>query len=309
MKDFFISYTGNDVNWAAWISKILEEANYTTVLQAKDFRPGSNFVFEMLKAAEADKTIAVYSTDYFASMYTMPEWAAAFQSDPTGEKRIFIPIKVKPCEPPKLLKSLVFVDLVGKDKEISKKLILDAVAKENPFDLSKAAFPGGASSEKYPNAPKLLNKDAAERLLEILDTAWTTFQAQAKIRNKLAQKIKDRIPNTKRLQYEEFFHEYFDQMTQDELILHRTIRSYTKNVLKEYNQSALDLIKEHRLLMTEIPKLKELKAHLELWLAKFKGIFEITPSSCLIYVGVEEKKGFPAGVEDELRGYIEGSRK
>ncbi|MEN2283518.1 hypothetical protein AAGF08_15340 [Algoriphagus sp. SE2] len=56
--------------------------------------------------------------------------------------------------------------------------------------------------------------------------------------------------------------------------------------------------------MKKIPRLKELKAHLEIWLAKFKGLFEITPSSCLIYVGVEEKKGFPIGIEQELREYL-----
>lgn len=304
MKDFFISYTGNDVQWAVWISKVLEEAGYTTVLQAKDFRPGSNFVYEMLKAAEADKTIAVYSADYFASIFTMPEWGAAFQSDPTGVNRTIIPIKVKPCELPKMLRAIVYVDLVGKSQETSKQLILDAVAKENPFDFSKAEFPGAEASSEDSPTPKLSNKDAAESLLEILDTAWTTFQAQVKLRNKLAQKIKDRIPNTKRLQYEEFFHEYFDQMTADELILHRTIRSYTASVLAEYNQSALDLIKNNRNLVSDIPRLKELKSHLELWLAKFKGIFESTPSSCLIYVGVEEKKGFPTGIEEELREYI-----
>ncbi|WP_425635876.1 toll/interleukin-1 receptor domain-containing protein [Algoriphagus yeomjeoni] len=303
MKDFFISYTANDVQWATWISKILEEAGYTTVLQAKDFRPGSNFGFEMLHAAESDKIIAIFSQDYFASIYTMPEWAAAFQADPTGAKRMIIPFKVKPCTPPKMLKSLVYADLVGKDQETAKQLILDAVAKETPFDLSKAEFPGAEASAKETPAP-ISNKAAAESLLEVLDTAWTTFQAQVKLRNKLAQKVKDRIPDTKRLQYEEFFHEYFDQMTANELILHRTIRAYTANVLAEYNQSALDLLKQNRALLSDIPRLKELKAHLELWLAKFKGIFESTPSSCLVYVGVEEKKGFPVGIEGELREYL-----
>ncbi|WP_296704962.1 TIR domain-containing protein [Algoriphagus sp.] len=309
MKDFFISYTAADVDWAIWISKILEEAKYTTVLQAKDFRPGNNFVYEMLMASEAKKTIAIYSADYFASIFTMPEWGAAFQDDPTGVKRSMIPIKVKACEVPKMLKSIVYVDIVEKDQKTSTALILKGVAKENPFDLSKAEFPGGPSSQKESHPASLSNKDTANRLFEILDTAWTTFQAQAKLRNKLAQKMKDRIPNTKRLQYEEFFHEYFDQMSKDELILHQTIRSYTEKILMEYNQSALNLIKEHRELMIEIPRIKELKSHLEIWLAKFKGIFENTPSSCLIYVGVEEKKGFPVGIEDELREYIDGSGK
>jgi hypothetical protein len=302
MKDFFISYTNEDKKWALWISKVLEEANYSTVLQAKDFRPGSNFIFEMYKAVEAKQTIAVYSADYFASIFTMPEWGAAFQADPTGAKRFLIPIKVEPCEVPKMLSSIVFVDIVGKDQKTSQELMLNAVSKENLFDLSKAEFPGDTSTKVVSSTN--LKKDAARRLLEILDTAWTTFQAQAKIRNKLAQKIKDRIINAKSLQYEDFFHEYFDQMSKEELILHRTIRSYTSNVLKEYNQSALELIKENRELITDIPRLNELKSHLELWLAKFQGIFELTPSSCLIYVGVEEKKGFPIGIEKELRGFL-----
>lgn len=306
MKDFFISYTSKDVDWAIWVSKILEENQYSTVLQAKDFRPGSNFVHEMLQAVEARQTIAIYSVDYFASAFATSEWTAAFQSDPTGAKRAIIPIRVKPCEPPKLLKPIVYVDLVGKDQKTSRELILSAVAKESTFDLSKAEFPG--THDEKPNEPSssdLTKKATAERLLEILDTAYYTFQAQARKRNKLAQKIKDRIPNAKRLQYEDFFHEYFDQMTSGELIDHRIIRAYTANALRDYNQSALELIRENRALAADIPRLKDLKEHLELWLAKFNGIFEITPSSCLIYVGVEEKKGFPVGIEDEIRNYLE----
>ena len=42
MKDFFISYNSADRQWAEWIAWQLEEAGYTTVLQAWDFRPGPN---------------------------------------------------------------------------------------------------------------------------------------------------------------------------------------------------------------------------------------------------------------------------
>src|SRR4029077_13431766 len=42
-KDFFISYTHADRTWAEWIAFQLEEAGYITILQAWDFRPGSNF--------------------------------------------------------------------------------------------------------------------------------------------------------------------------------------------------------------------------------------------------------------------------
>ena len=60
-KDFFISYNGADRQWAEWIAWQLEAAGYTTVIQAWDFRPGSNFVLEMQKASEqVERTIAVY---------------------------------------------------------------------------------------------------------------------------------------------------------------------------------------------------------------------------------------------------------
>lgn len=60
--DFFISYNRADTNWAEWIAWQLEEAKYSTILQAWDFRPGSNFVLDMQKAAEnALRTVMVLS--------------------------------------------------------------------------------------------------------------------------------------------------------------------------------------------------------------------------------------------------------
>ena len=85
--DFFISYNKADTHWAEWIAWQLEEAEYTTILQAWDFRPGSNFVLDMQKAAEnAQRTVMVLSPNYLNVLYTQPEWAAAFANDPTGEK-------------------------------------------------------------------------------------------------------------------------------------------------------------------------------------------------------------------------------
>ena len=57
MADFFISYTSADKSWAEWIAYVLEEAGIQVIIQAWDFRPGSNFVLEMQRAAaEADRT-------------------------------------------------------------------------------------------------------------------------------------------------------------------------------------------------------------------------------------------------------------
>src|SRR5438132_13944837 len=82
-KEFFVSYNGADRTWAEWVAWQLEAAHYTTVVQAWDFRPGSNFVLEMDRAArEAERTIAILSPAYLSALYTHPEWSAAFRQDP-----------------------------------------------------------------------------------------------------------------------------------------------------------------------------------------------------------------------------------
>ena len=69
--DFFVSYNKADRSWAEWTAWQLEEEGYTTAIQAWDFRPGSNFVLEMQKAASnAERTIAVLSQDYLDAEFT-----------------------------------------------------------------------------------------------------------------------------------------------------------------------------------------------------------------------------------------------
>jgi hypothetical protein len=49
-RDFFISYTAVNRLWAEWIAVQLGAAGYSTVLQAWDFRPGSDFLHQMQQA-------------------------------------------------------------------------------------------------------------------------------------------------------------------------------------------------------------------------------------------------------------------
>jgi hypothetical protein len=97
-KDFFISYTHADKNWAEWIAWHLEEAGYTAILQAWDFHAGGNFVLAMDSATrQAARTIAILSPDYFASQFTPSEWAAAYRRDPKGESGLLVPVRVRPA--------------------------------------------------------------------------------------------------------------------------------------------------------------------------------------------------------------------
>jgi len=115
MKDFFISYNHADQAWAEWIAWQLEQASYSTVIQAWDFHAGSNFVLDMQRGlAEAKRVIAVLSPNYLASRFTQPEWAAAFAQDPTGEKGTLVPVRVRECDLQGLLPQIVYIVLVGK---------------------------------------------------------------------------------------------------------------------------------------------------------------------------------------------------
>src|SRR3954465_2146771 len=100
VKDFFISYNKADRDWATWIAWTLEEAGFSVVIQAWDFRPGANFVLEMQRAIQGtEKTIAVLSPDYLASSFTAPEWAAVFAEDPESKQNKLLPVLVRKCDP------------------------------------------------------------------------------------------------------------------------------------------------------------------------------------------------------------------
>jgi hypothetical protein len=78
-KDFFISYSSDDRAWAEWIAWQLIQNGYEVVIQAWDFRPGTNFIEQMNTAlAECKATIGVLSSAYLRSSYGRAEWTAAF---------------------------------------------------------------------------------------------------------------------------------------------------------------------------------------------------------------------------------------
>jgi TIR domain len=148
--DFFISYTASDRAWAEWIAWQLEAAGSTTLLQAWDFRPGSDFVHQMQQATQqADRTIAVLSPAYFGSQFGEAEWRVAFRRDPSGDSGVLLPVRVEDCDPPGLLSTLVYVDLVGVDEAAARERLLAGLRRgERPGRPATApVFPGLAASD------------------------------------------------------------------------------------------------------------------------------------------------------------------
>src|SRR5581483_2324063 len=164
MKDFFISYNKADRRWPEWIAWQLEEAGYSTVIQAWDFRPGGNFVLDMQAAAsDTERTIAVLSPDYLTALYTQPEWAAAFAQDPTGAKHLLVPVRVRECEIKGLLPQIVYIDLFKLDEAAAKRALLDGVKTGRAKPKQKPGFPPipartVTSAPRFPGAlPEIWN--------------------------------------------------------------------------------------------------------------------------------------------------------
>ncbi|MFS8086121.1 MAG: TIR domain-containing protein, partial [Acidobacteriota bacterium] len=146
MTDFLISYNKADRAWAVWIAWQLEAEGYSTILQAWDFRPGSNFVLEMQKATEtAERTVAVLSPDFLTSRFTQPEWAVAFAADPTGENGLLIPVRVRDCELKGLLPQIVYIDLVGQTEDEARLALVDGVARHRAKPKIAPSFPAKPS--------------------------------------------------------------------------------------------------------------------------------------------------------------------
>jgi tetratricopeptide (TPR) repeat protein len=187
-RDFFISYTGVNRPWAEWIAVQLEAAGYSTLLQAWDFRPGSDFVHEMQQATStAGRTIAVLSPAYFGSTFGEAEWRAAFVKDPTGELGLLVPVRVQECAAPGLLASRVYVDLVDTDEATARRLLLAGVdeAGARPTKVPFPGGPGGATvgeSGRFPGlGPAVSNLPARNRNFsgrgELLEQLHASLQA------------------------------------------------------------------------------------------------------------------------------------
>jgi len=145
--DFFITYNGNDEDWATWIASTLEEAGYTVVIQKWDFRPGDNFMAGMDHALAACRhTLGVLSPDYLASVFTRAEWTAAYRQALLGKPRGFIPVRVAKCDVTPLLGPLAYIDLVDVEETEAKDRLLEGVAERGGRGPGTVRYPGGARS-------------------------------------------------------------------------------------------------------------------------------------------------------------------
>lgn len=145
MKDFFISYNKKDEEKAKWIGGCLEQNGYSVIIQAWDFKIGNNFVIEMQNAVlGCNRVITVLSQSYINSLFCQAEWAATFAKDPTGEKRLLIPIRIEEVRLSGFFRTAIYIDLFNIDEKTAQERLLQAVGKSsNPRiapDFTSAFF-------------------------------------------------------------------------------------------------------------------------------------------------------------------------
>jgi hypothetical protein len=146
--DFFISYTSADQPWAEWIAWQLEVEGYRVVVQAWDLLPGGDFVQEMQRATSTtERTVAVLSPAYFATMGGEAEWRAAFASDPSGELGRLLPVRVADFQPSGLFANRIYVDLVGLDEQAAVAKLRTAVTSRRAKPTGHLPYPGQQHSE------------------------------------------------------------------------------------------------------------------------------------------------------------------
>jgi hypothetical protein len=128
---FFISRAGEDRERAKWIARVLEAEGHTTTLEDDDFKPGQNVLHQIKLAMDrADHFIVVLSPHYLAKPFPLSELYSGLAEDPVGERRLIIPVRVAPCEIPRLIKGLIYVDFVGRSELECKQALLDAIRPE-----------------------------------------------------------------------------------------------------------------------------------------------------------------------------------
>lgn len=137
-----------------------------------------------------------------------------------------------------------------------------------------------------------------------LEATHTAFQMQARRRNQLVSKMRERLGIDERLQYERFFNRYYEEMNDDERFDFRQMRAITEGVLQEGNRSILEILQKQPSLRDELPILGALRTHLLVWLNKYEHVFKTSERMSLLYVGVEDGVPFPKGVDQAVRDWL-----
>jgi hypothetical protein len=142
------------------------------------------------------------------------------------------------------------------------------------------------------------------RLIEIqslLLASQAVFREQCKVRNELVASL-EMVATTTR-GYDAILAESFGGMSEQQRLIHSLVRSYTVDGLHPLNRSMLSWLAEDRDFLARSDELgralRQLQAHLVLWLAKYATWIPGRPERALVFLGdrLDKSAAFPGGIE------------
>jgi anti-sigma regulatory factor (Ser/Thr protein kinase) len=171
--DFFVSYTSVDRPWAEWIAWQLEAGGYQLVMQAWDIIAGKDWVHQMQQAmSAAERIVVVLSPDYLHSAHGEAEWRPFYARDPSGERGLLLQVRVREVDPPELLKTRAYVDLVCRDEDDARTALMAAVGGARSKPPDEPEFPGyrerpevnGTEAPRFPGGVSAADNSGSDPL-------------------------------------------------------------------------------------------------------------------------------------------------
>lgn len=132
-KDFFITYHEDDEYAARWISGILKEEGFSTLIESWQFIPGDSTEARLKYVVNTCVKIVVLLSDSFLQLeFTHKTVPAVLAKELYSASRHFIPVKVRPCNLTDGWNIIEVFDLTGiKEEEAKKRLYCATVGHPN----------------------------------------------------------------------------------------------------------------------------------------------------------------------------------
>lgn len=142
--DFFISYTGCDEAWAEWIAWQLEAENFSVLIEAWDFLPGSDVPDHIDRGMKARHTLAVVSAAYLKSKHCLNEaLGAAWNGGDIGQRKL-IPLRIEDVRDTGTIGKKAWIDLFDVEEATARERLLK-VTLETARPTRPPNFPGATS--------------------------------------------------------------------------------------------------------------------------------------------------------------------
>lgn len=148
--DFFISYRGQQTDWALWVNWVVRSNGFSTVLM-DEFQVGTTWTSNMRSAAQnCRRLIPLYSDEYWISGACVEEfdayWAQHLQN---GTARFLLPLQIKACTIPQMHAMLLASRIHSLSRDDAYAAIVKVLTGITPF-ATAAAF-----TEKEPPFPNV----------------------------------------------------------------------------------------------------------------------------------------------------------